>query len=407
MTTRFEVMAQMAECATTILDQIESHTSGHAGGVASLAAAFAHHQGLGLPTQEALFLAGMFHDVGATAIPHAIFSKKGALTPSERARMETHAALGGRIVDQISPLLETAGMTALGQVGRLIRHHHEAWDGTGYPDRLLGPEFTPGEQILAISDLADTLGRERPYRQRMPPAKVDAILAEEAGARFNPDLSAAFIPFLAAYRADPESLDRRDEIRAASEELDEGGLAIFLMAMAIVLASLLGQKVPYLAGHAPKVARLALEIGKSAGLSGEELLNLQLASFLADIGILAQPEDLYLTPGSLGEAEREQVQLHPLLSEEAVAHISSRPGLAAIVRSHHEAWDGSGYPDGLAGDSIPLASRIIRLADTYIALQHRRPWRQAADAAAAEDALRPFEGALLDPGLADLLRQRG
>ncbi|MCH7493939.1 HD domain-containing protein, partial [bacterium] len=394
MSTRFEVMREMAECATTILDQIEVHTSGHAVGVAGLAAGFAHHLGLPLPLQESLYLSGMFHDVGATTIPHHIYIKSGALTVSERTRMETHAALGGRIVDQISPLLETAGMTALGQVGRLIRHHHEAWDGTGYPDRLLGDEFTTPEQILAISDLADTLSRERPYRKALPAAEVDAILAGEAGGKFDPELVSSFMPFLEAYRKDPAAHDRRDAIRAASESLDDAGLSVFLMAMAIVLASLVGQKVPYLSGQAPKVARLALEIGKAAGMDRADLLDLQLAAFLSDIGILAQPEDLYLTTATLSSDQRAQIELHPLLSEEAVAHIRSRPGLTAIVRHHHEAWDGSGYPDSLSGEHIPLASRIIRLADTYVALQHRRPWRQAADAAAAQDALRPFEGAL-------------
>lgn len=384
MSTRFEVMREMAECATTILDQIEGHTSGHAGGVAGLSAGFAHQEGLPLPMQESLYLAGMFHDVGATTIPHRIFFKSGALTPSERARMETHAALGGRIVDQISPLLETAGMPALGQVGRLIRHHHEAWDGTGYPDRLLGSEFTHAEQILSISDLADTLGRERPYRKALPAERVDAILEGEAGARFDPGLVSSFMPFLESYRKDPGAFDRRDMIREASDSLDEAGLAVFLMAMAIVLASLVGQKVPYLHGHAPKVARLALAIGQAAGLDTADLLDLQLGAFLSDIGILAQPEDLYLTTGKLTAAQRSEIELHPKLSEEAVAHVSSRPVLATIVRHHHEAWDGSGYPDALSGEQIPLASRIIRLADTYVALQHRalgagpptRRWRR-------------------------------
>lgn len=391
---RFDVFFEWADCATSVLDQIEGHTSSHAVNVAALATGFAHSRGAPVDDQRDLFFAALLHDVGETTVPFAIFHKQGRLSHDERRRMETHAAVGGRIVGDI-PGLEG--------VGDLIRHHHESWDGTGYPDRLLEGEFGETAQILAVCDMADTLGRDRPYRKGLGAEEIAGILRQEAGKRFSEEVVSSFLDWAPVWREDKASFDRRTEIRDASPDLDADEAKVYLLALAIVLADLVGQKIPYLAGHAAKVALLADQIARGVGMDDEARFDLKLACFLCDVGVLAQPESLYLTRGRVDDDGRQEIERHPVVGEEAVARLSSRPGLGAVVRHHHEAWDGSGYPDGITGDEIPMAARVVRLADTYVALQHRRPWRRAQRIDGARESLRTTLGSILDPSLLDLV----
>jgi len=164
--------------------------------------------------------------------------------------------------------------------------------------------------------------------------------------------------------------------------------------------------VAYHAGtaeHSERVGALARAVGIELALGAEELEILHWAGLLHDIGKLAVPEEILSKRGRLTPEEWDVIKRHPSVGADLLRTIS--PGLepvAAAVRAHHERWDGSGYPDGLAGRRIPLAGRIVAVADVYDALTHPRSYRPDAFASAsAIDHLTTAAGQLYDRDVVD------
>jgi putative nucleotidyltransferase with HDIG domain len=160
------------------------------------------------------------------------------------------------------------------------------------------------------------------------------------------------------------------------------------------------------AQHSERVGALARSIGVEMGVEGFDLEILHWAGLLHDIGKLAVPEDILTKPGRLTPEEWIQVQRHPAVGSELLRTISSGlEPVAAAVRAHHERWDGSGYPDGLAGEDIPLAGRIVTVADVYDALTHPRAYRRDAyTSTAAVEFLVASAGRQFDRGAVEAFR---
>lgn len=140
--------------------------------------------------------------------------------------------------------------------------------------------------------------------------------------------------------------------------------------------------------HATNVARLAVRLGVALDLPRAELVPLALGALLHDVGKLAVPMYVLDKPGDLSEAEWQLVRTHPAAGEQLVAPLVRHPAVAAILRWHHERYDGSGYPDRLSGEAIPRVARIVALADAYEAMVAARPYAAARtpDEALAEVA---------------------
>ncbi len=153
---------------------------------------------------------------------------------------------------------------------------------------------------------------------------------------------------------------------------------------------------PYTKGHSQKVARIAAQIGEAMNLPPEALRLLFQAGLLHDVGKIGIPDAILNKPGRLTPEELQLVRTHPLLSEDIVGRIPSlRPTLEAI-RWHHERLDGSGYPEGLRGERIPLEARILAVADVYDAMTSGRSYRAAWSEAAVLAYLRQEAGRLFD-----------
>jgi HD-GYP domain-containing protein (c-di-GMP phosphodiesterase class II) len=131
----------------------------------------------------------------------------------------------------------------------------------------------------------------------------------------------------------------------------------------------------------------------------------ELGFLLHDVGKLALPDRILLKSGPLDEAERETIRTHPRLGAEIVSGILPAGQALAVVRSHHERWDGRGYPDGLRGEAIPLAARIFAVADTLDAISSNRPYRQARTWAEAVQLVRAESGAQFDPRVVEALEK--
>jgi diguanylate cyclase (GGDEF)-like protein len=159
----------------------------------------------------------------------------------------------------------------------------------------------------------------------------------------------------------------------------------------------LGEREPALQEHLEGVGVLAVEIGERLGLRRDELEDLSRAAQLHDLGKLAVPDEILQKPGRLDEREWAFIRQHTVVAERILRASLAFRSIAGIVRSSHESWDGSGYPDGLAGDEIPLASRIICACDAFAAMTSDRPYRPALPLDTALEELREGAGTQFDP----------
>ena len=168
-----------------------------------------------------------------------------------------------------------------------------------------------------------------------------------------------------------------------------------------VLLQALSERYPSPHTHAQfyGVADVANAVAEKVGAPAEELVHIRLASELHDIGKIAIPDAILQKPGELDAGEWEFVRQHPLVGERIIAAAPALSEAARLVRSTHERWDGTGYPDGLAGEDIPLGSRIIAICDAFNAMIGARPYRRGISEEMALEQLRRCAGTQFDPEL--------
>jgi putative two-component system response regulator len=153
------------------------------------------------------------------------------------------------------------------------------------------------------------------------------------------------------------------------------------------LARSIEAKDPYTEGHCERLASCAVAVGRVLRLEEDDLTALRRGGYLHDLGKVAVPEAVLLNPGPLTALQRELMQRHPVVGEEICRPLRSLQPVLPIIRHHHERKDGSGYPDGLRGEAIPVTARVLQVADVYDALTSDRPYRRAASNAVGLEML--------------------
>ena len=153
-------------------------------------------------------------------------------------------------------------------------------------------------------------------------------------------------------------------------------------------------------GHARRVAFFASLLAQRLCLSAEEHQRVRIAAFLHDLGKVGVPTELLLRPDELDDAERARIEMHPAIGARLIQPLDLPATITSAIRHHHEWWNGTGYPDGLSGEEIPLAARIIGVADAVDAMSSDRPYRKALRRDLVLDGLRRFSGVQFDPNLA-------
>jgi ribonuclease P protein subunit RPR2 len=153
----------------------------------------------------------------------------------------------------------------------------------------------------------------------------------------------------------------------------------------------------YTRKHAERVTAYGLEIAKAYGPPVSEQADLEFGFLLHDIGKLAIPDSILYKPGRLTPDERALIIEHPVVGAEIVRHIEFLRQSAKVIRHHHEWWDGTGYPDGIAGEEIPLPARVFAVADVLDALTSDRPYRSASSISVAREMIVGESGAHFDP----------
>src|ERR1022692_628094 len=158
--------------------------------------------------------------------------------------------------------------------------------------------------------------------------------------------------------------------------------------------------------HLQRVRVYAMELAKELGLNADETEALRAASVLHDIGKLAVPEHIISKPGRLTPEEFEKMKIHPLVGAEILEEVKFPYPVVPIVRAHHEKWDGSGYPFGLAGEEIPIGARILSVVDCLDALASDRQYRRALPLDEAMKIVIDESGKAFDPVIVDILKRR-
>ena len=173
----------------------------------------------------------------------------------------------------------------------------------------------------------------------------------------------------------------------------------------VALANSLDSKDAYTRGHSQRVGDLSVEIGKELGLPQSDLRSLRYGGILHDIGKIGIVESILHKQSRLTDAEMTVMKEHPAIGDSIVAHIKFLAPVKSAVRSHHERFDGSGYPDKLVGEQIPMIARIVACADTFDACTSQRPYQAAMPYAKALEIIRGLAGKQLDPTVTSALER--
>jgi diguanylate cyclase (GGDEF)-like protein len=264
---------------------------------------------------------------------------------------------------------------------RLARELEEVVAGTGEAYRLGGDEFCV---------LLDGIGEDS---ERTLTRCVVALTDRGHGFDVGCSHGAAKLPSEAGERAAALTLADR---RLYSEKFERRRDAISEQTCDALL-QVLHEREPDLRDHVGDVAELALRVGIRLGLKAEELDDVRRAAELHDVGKSAVPDAILAKPGPLDEREWEFVRQHTLVGERILRAAPALHSVAKLVRSSHERFDGTGYPDGLVGQTIPLGARIVSACDAWDAMITTRPYRHALSTADALQELRRGSGTQFDP----------
>jgi putative two-component system response regulator len=161
------------------------------------------------------------------------------------------------------------------------------------------------------------------------------------------------------------------KLKHRTDELERAEAVLFTLAESIE------GKDPYTHGHCKRLSNYSARLGEHLGLAENQIIALHRAGVVHDVGKIAVPDAILLKPGKLSEQEWKLMREHPVVGERICAPLKSFRLVLPIIRHHHEKLDGSGYPDGLRGDAIPITARILQIVDVYDALTTERPYKHA------------------------------
>ena len=211
----------------------------------------------------------------------------------------------------------------------------------------------------------------------------------------------AIAPLYLTYRTYKVYLGRIDDERRHVEEMADLHLAtIEALALAIDAKDQTTQT------HIRRVQVYATGLARALGMTDNEIQGVKTAALLHDIGKLAVPEHILSKPGPLTQEEFQKIRIHPQVGAEIISAVPFPYPVAPLILSHHERWDGKGYPQGLKGDDIPLGARILTVVDYFDALTSDRPYHKAMTHEAALLLLQQEAGRALDPRVVDLFMER-
>jgi HD-GYP domain-containing protein (c-di-GMP phosphodiesterase class II) len=288
---------------------------------------------------------------------HRIITEAVAAQPDMFVVVMTQDHIEGRELDTSLP----------GKVFRFLAGPEQRWQLTGIVAEGLRLQKLERDQKELIKKLSLEYGKLQ-KRERL----LDAVVKERTR-----ELQIAY-----------------DSLKAASRQALLG------------LAEAIEAKDPYTKGHCGRTAVYAMALGREARLSENDLEVLEFGAFLHDIGKIGIKDSVLLKPGALDDDEWKHMKIHPIVGYQIAAQLDMLKPMMACIRNHHERWDGTGYPDKLKGEDIPLFARIVCLADAYDAMATDRPYKAAIPIDECRKILTRQAGPQFDPALVELFLSR-
>ena len=214
-----------------------------------------------------------------------------------------------------------------------------------------------------------------------------------------------FVTKLAGFREIEMAIERNlERKRLERARLEAREAELFLEAIG-ALATALDAKEPAMAGHSRRVGWWVVRLAEVLGLSAEERFLMQLGALMHDVGKIGVPDQILIKQGPLTEYEWTLIKRHPVEGARIVGQIQGLAAVADLIRHHHERMDGRGYPDGLAGEAIPLGARLVAVADTYDNIISDHPYRARRTSEEALTELKRCVGTQFDPAVVHLFCQ--
>lgn len=361
--------AGLLEALTRVMGSAKGYLFEHAPRLTHLSRQLAVHMGMDRQATSELVFAAVLSDLGMIGLAEDAWEDpRPVLDPDTRARVDLHTLRSEAAV---------AGIPHLEGVGDVVRSHHEWWNGEGYPDGKAGEEIPVGARILRLADTVCALGQRRPHRPPMAPERIRGLVRLNRGTEFCPEVADVYLDLARDARLnpfDPRAYHR--SLRQAAEHLLPPEVSpLSVDHLLDILANLIDAKDPYTAGHSRRVAILAVAVASRLGLDDHFRSTVWAAGYLHDLGKLAVPLRVLAKEGPLHEEEMRRVRGHTHLGADILQTIRSLRHLATGARYHHEHWDGSGYPEGLSGENIPMVARILSICDAYDAMTSTRAYR--------------------------------
>lgn len=187
--------------------------------------------------------------------------------------------------------------------------------------------------------------------------------------------------------------DRREQLERLNNEV------------ILTLAKTIDAKDKYTNGHSERVAAYSKEIARRMGMSEQEQEKIYVMGLLHDIGKIGVPDLIINKPGKLTDEEFAMIKKHPSIGKDILENISEFPDISVGAKCHHEKYDGTGYPDGIGGENIPLLARIIGIADAYDAMSSKRSYRDVLPRDVIRNEIVKGRGMQFDPKCADIMLQ--
>ena len=377
-----------------VLDLAEEDKMSHAYRVSLLSLQLGVY--LKCPTESLrnIFYAGLLHDVGIIGLREDSPPLEEYEAPTSSIRK--HPRVGAEIVSKI-PTLD--------QASSFIAHHHEWWNGQGYPNGVKGEDIPLESSIISVCDTYDAFLFLKYQGDEKSTLKE---LERRRGVQLHPDITRQFVKMLGEKeRWSPENF--KEEIWARDLKLDLMDMAYlsktpvdYLEVTLEAFARVIDNKHRYTHGHSIRVAVLSEMIAHMMGFSSAFCQQVRFSALLHDAGKVGIPCALLDKPGVLTPEEYEIVKRHPVRSAEII-HLIPNLGLEIELgaRHHHEQYGGGGYPNGLGGTDIPLISRVIAVADTYDAMTTDRAYRLHCGYERAKEEILYYRGIQHDPEVVD------
>jgi len=353
-------------------------------------------------------MSSQLHDVGKISIKDGILMKPGRLTFAEFDEMKKHTVYGVDIIRRIED--GTSENAFLKHAEILTGTHHEKWDGTGYPNEFKGEDIPLQGRLMAIVDVYDALTNDRPYKKAYSHEDSLEIIESGKETHFDPFIAAVFLENGEKFKPSSSRknyfLSPTNDRQKNPEDLSES----FTRTIADIV-ELRGNTEIGQPNRLQNHLKIFIDALLKSDAYKEEVSTWDMDIFLLsaplyDIGKISVHDNILNKNSSLTRKELLDAQAHANFGVEVVKKIRDDVDggallhqAEALVGSHHERWDGTGYPLGLRGTGIPLQGRVMAIVDVYDALTSKRPHRDMISHEEAIEVIKGQSGAQFDPGL--------